>query len=1391
MTYTVQRACREIDTSDTRGPSEIPPRPLEKWTDHAAYVLLGPPGAGKTTVFTHEAERTGGIRVTARDFLIFDELEWHNKTLFIDGLDETRAGTTDGRTPLDGIRAKLDRMGRPRFRLSCREADWFGANDRDHLKTVSPDATVTVLHLEPLSKEAVRQILSANHGIDDPEEFIASAKKKGLEGLLANPMSLKVLAEAVGPDGDWPRTRMQAFDMACRTLLKEHNEDHRLAQPDSRDVSALMDVGGWLCAIQLLAGAAGYSLFGGDGDTHFLGLDQVRKQDQATLRRCLQSKLFETPAQHRTAPVHRQIAEFLAARYLASLVEDGLPAGRILALVTGHDGVVVSELRGLSAWLGACSKPSRTEVIARDPLGAVLYGDTSRFSPDEKRSLLDGLQQEASANPRFIATLRLDSRLGDLVSSEMEEDYRKILADPSREDAWQSFIVILIEALRYGERLPGLAGLLMRLLRDDTWWPRIRFRAIQAFLRHHRNDENASAEIKALTADVYAGKVPDPDDALLGHLLSILYPVTIPETEIMQYLRLPRRPNQCPEYEYFWTGHLPRKSKRDQLAVLLDEFTERNGPLLAEGRPYGLPVFFLCRLPLKLLERFLRLSGDEVDLNLNRLFRWLGTAADAGDWTNNPDFGQTESQGIRQWLESRPDAWKTLLAMGLKGCVERSECDKSLVLSHCMYKEERFRLLNASRPPDFGLWCIDRALLVEDTNAVEWLLGEAAACLLHRRSNEGLSREVALRHLARCEGLGKMFNKKVAELEVLSADRRVSERSSQGRSRIEHPGWHEDVKPHEDELRENRARPALLHELAKIYFGGYSNVQGNTPGERLNSILAGDEDLVEAVLMGFRKTIERDDLPTDRQVLRLGTSNRTHHLALPFVAGLEEITSTAPSGEIDIDERLFRLALAIHYTVRMWPSARHAEDHPLHWYGWLLSRHPGVVADMLVRSVLSKLRAGVDSPAGLHELAHSADHVRVARFAAIPLLRRFPVRCTSGQLSSLSHLLLAAKRHCDVGPLLDLIGEKHTHRGMNVAQRIHWLAAGLCIAPETYVDRLGSYVTTARERRIRFLAEAVARLFGLSPDLPCRQSVPALRLLIRLIGTSCRPYSLSGDSEEGGIVTPEMLNADRVRHFIEQLAAIPAKDASYALRALSSDSDLHPWLSFLMNAAYRQKALRREAEFVHGGIDQILDTLGGGAPANAADLAVLTFEHLRQIARDLREGNTSGWRGYWNVDQYNRPQNPRPEAACRDILLSDLQGRLQRFDIDVQPEGQYADDKRADIRVSYGKYNVPIEIKRSCRRDLWSAIRSQLIARYTRDPGAEGHGIYLVFWLGDEEDYRVTLPETGPRPDGPVELEALLRKTLLYDEQLKIQICVIDVAHPDPDEPPLPDESQG
>ena len=178
--------------------------------------------------------------------------------------------------------------------------------------------------------------------------------------------------------------------------------------------------------------------------------------------------------------------------------------------------------------------------------------------------------------------------------------------------------------------------------------------------------------------------------------------------------------------------------------------------------------------------------------------------------------------------------------------------------------------------------------------------------------------------------------------------------------------------------------------------------------------------------------------------------------------------------------------------------------------------------------------------------------------------------------------------------------------------------------------------------------------------------------------------------------------------------------------------------------------------------------------------AELSFDYLRDIARKIRDGSTNDYRQYWNHDKENKKlSKPKPENDCRDILLSDLNERLGVLHIDAQREGNYADDKRADIRVSFdGAHglNVPVEIKKDSHRDIWSAIQEQLIKKYIRDPGADGHGIYLVFWFGGTG---LPSPSDGSRkPRNAQELEERLRQILSPEERHRILVCIIDCALP-------------
>ena len=1355
MIHYVSRTCTEIGRKDSWDGSEIPSRPLEDFRKIHAYVLLGAPGAGKTEAFKREAAMCpDGNYVPARDLDTFDNMpEWHDTTLFIDGLDEIRAGSRDGRTPLNRIRNKLNSLGCPQFRLSCREADWFGANDRTHLKTVSADGEVSVLRLDPLSEDNIREILRRNLHIHDADSFIASARERGINGLLPNPESLRMLAAAIA-GGRWPDTRTETLELACRELVKEHNMDHQIAKPNLVGISKLLDVAGRLCAVQLLAGNAGYTLTGnGINDPEFPTLDQIPDGDRATLRYVLGTKLFEGPSEGRITPVHRQVAEFLAARYLARLIENGLPIRRILALMTGHDGIPVSELRGLTAWLAAHSSTRRSEIITRDPLGTILYGDVREFSTHEKRRLLECLEREAEKQPWFWDLFGMDAKLGDIATPDMGEAIRGVLRESPRDHARQSFVRIVLLSLRHSRVLAALADPIMEIVKDDNWTPGVKLAAIDALTRQIGNSEAAVARLKSLLEDIESGSVSDPDDELMGSLLSQLYPGKLSPTEVLRYFRRPKVVPYIGTYLSFWVNKVPNISTNSQLAELLDAIVQDYQQLTSEFVGSEEQVNPLHRVPLFLLKGFLETSDKKISPNC--LLKWLKIVS-IPELLESPD----QVEFMRDWLNCRPSLLQETYKLGIEHCADSEN------FSHCVYELER-RLFDITWPPD---WYLEQALSSPNSKVARYFI-ENVAVFVHRHpSDEGLSRDTVRDRLVDNPMLMRAFNHRLTSFrDIISRQKDLRLQDDENKRQFKQH-WCDRVSAHKTALRKNRCPSALLHDLAAAYLGYFVNVEGETPLVRLGNLLDNNQNLIHAVLEGLRGSIERSDLPSEDEVLHLDTQNQQHLLTWPFMAGLEEATRTRSKCKFSLAEKQMRLAFTIHFTVLV----PYGSPQIPTWLPPLLTSHPDVVAEVLVLSVRSKINSNANFANYLYKLARMDDHEEVARLAILPLLKVFPVRCNRQHLPALQVLFDMALRYCDETPVLEVIERKLAYRSMSVAQHVYWLVAGLLFSPESYIQRLESYVA-GNEFRVRHLAEAVSGVRGLSDPIE-RLDGSALQLLIRMMAVSYRPisYTISGKEH---VYTPDRRTSDHIRWAIGRLASNPSHRTAEILQSLATDDSLIPWQPELNYAMNRQNDLRRESSFQHGDINQVIQVLDNRRPANAADLMALTSEYLCEISSNIRDGNTSDWKKYWNVDRYNRAERPKPEDACRDAILRDLKHRLKPLNIDGQPEGRYADDKRSDIRVSCGAFNVPVEIKRSCHRDLWSAIRRQLIAKYTRDPGADGYGIYLVFWFGDTERCRPT-PGDKPPPKSAAQLEERLRDPLSEEEKRKISICVIDVARP-------------
>ena len=385
-------------------------------------------------------------------------------------------------------------------------------------------------------------------------------------------------------------------------------------------------------------------------------------------------------------------------------------------------------------------------------------------------------------------------------------------------------------------------------------------------------------------------------------------------------------------------------------------------------------------------------------------------------------------------------------------------------------------------------------------------------------------------------------------------------------------------------LEENRGSPELLHTLAEVYFGLVSDVEGASPRERLADLLLDDEGRVDTVLRALVLTVERDDLPTEREVLRLAVTRRSHYLSLPLIAGLEE--GVAP---IENEGRL-RVPLTILFN-----DAAPKEDPK--WYLKVVAERPDLVAQVMVKSARHSFRGGGEGAWSLYRLGDD-EHGEVADAA---VLRSFPTRSTAKQLPLLKMLLRVGllRRREEAAVLIDA---KLGSKSMDVAQRMYWLCAGLLTGKGEFVERLRTALAAGDERRVRHVASFFEgrEWAGLMGEL----GVEALEVLVLSVGASFGP----GHRKPGRVytVTSPMEAEALVREWIERLGGVPSQRATEILEDLIGAKSLSRWERQLRHPRTAQLEARRNASFRHATLTQVLDTLDRKKPANAGDLAAVT-----------------------------------------------------------------------------------------------------------------------------------------------------------------------------------------
>jgi hypothetical protein len=492
-------------------------------------VVLGEPGMGKTELVTELGRRLGIEPLSAARLMLSKEpakFVQPGQPLLIDALDEAVARREGD--AVDTIIAQLEAAGSPEFILSCRAREWQTRSESDLRRLYGRNPRI--FRLKPLSRAEAHLFLTQRHVAADADHVLSHLDNSSLADLYGNPLTLELMGRVAERDTHLPSTRAGLFERVCTQIWPEHDaerQDSGLAQ--ITEDQALFAAGA-ISAGLLFAGAEAVSAAGAayvqEGDVRLPELAFLPGAGAA--RAVYSSKLFHSVGPARARPVHRVIAEFLAARWLAGQATSPRPQRRLLAQFVGG-GAVPASLRGMHAWLAFHSPAMAEQIIAADPFGLLRYGETASLTVQQADCLFNALCELAKDDPYFrnadwdaktvsgLMIPALRDRINTVIGSAASNAHlRSLLIEglnglPLAGDLARTLEGVLLSRERFYREREAAAEALFPL-RDLFWWQnaisRLHDLGDQDSTRLARNlieEVDAKVSDELLVATIFAG----------------------------------------------------------------------------------------------------------------------------------------------------------------------------------------------------------------------------------------------------------------------------------------------------------------------------------------------------------------------------------------------------------------------------------------------------------------------------------------------------------------------------------------------------------------------------------------------------------------------------------------------------------------------------------------------------------------------------------------------------------------------------------------------------------------------------------------------------------------------------------------------------------------------
>lgn len=1314
------------------------PQKFSKFLDKPNIILLGAPGAGKSHLFNSTAKYTNTRCLKVRQFLNLPKMDTDTE-IFIDALDESRNGRGDDRA-IDNMVKKLFAQPIPKCRISCRESDWLGDTDLGALNDYFElNGGVTVLRLGVLSEREQIQILQQN-GIDNPIQFISDARLKGVEQFLDNPQSLIMLSQVV-KNYDWPETKQKLFSQTAEILLREHNIVKRSKDMGSYSAEDLLPIAGAIMASRLISGVDGVSLDTESNELDYPSFKTLDCLDTERVQETLRRRLFiNTSDENIVDYCHRTIAEYLAALWISERIRNGLPIKRAMSLF-GLDGYPTSELRGLNAWLPIFLPEYAERFIKVDPYGVLLYGEAKSLTPCSRKLLLNHLGKLAITEPWYRQYMYENDYLSGLICNQLVDAVIPILIS---ETTHYSFRVLILEALAEGEYILELEEACYEVLGlpDLTYIEhRAALGAISKF------PEPNKARLKSFFD---ASTKSETDVRLKADMLSFFYGKVLHVEDFINTLMLAL---QCKEeVAGGWLWKLELIPTLVDIPAILDTVLVNKKyesyEISFHSNDYDVGAIYQS-----LLERYLT---EVCPISITDLTYWL---------TQNNIHSHVFTSGFNTGTEKSNEILATNKRNFTRMLVSYFlTFDIKVVRQNGLYKV--FKLTEGLVSEGSILLILTEQLTTNLDDERQELLYSFAIELLGRSQN--VDAQIFNYLLDYPQNVNKPKLGEIAEQylfheypewEIKSKQRKIEQSIIASNTKKLNV---ENILATKTEIEEGR-HLSKLSWLASLYYAKFRDVEkeGN-PRDRIINYFAGYD--TSFIFRGFKALLQRDDLPTVDDILKLQIESKYQEWWYPVLAGFDETWQDEPSLKSWSNVQK-TLGLTLHRKLHTLSyEGNHGKSMIRKWIEKIHIEYPDLSAQAYFFECDYLIQHGEKHLSALSILLRQAELKEQRPKYILQLLANHP------NCNDLNDTLAVALREFNhdikLQTLVDLQVDEN-HEPINRSFYL-WLVAGLLVNPEKYQAQF-EVVALKHRDLIWALKDLCNQAMELFESLPEQTMFSLTKVSAYHFKNVHNPKSSMGDRNDFN-------GADFVKKLINKLSSTPTKLATEFLTKLLKDDDLATYKENLQQALANQHKIFREHNFRKPTWKETLSSLFNLEPSNIADLQSLVMEHLLGIASDINSNNTDIYKQFWNEDQYGKITKPKVEESCRHVLLELLRHRLNPLSIISEPEGHMYKGKRADIVCLINDFKLPIEIKRDNHDEIWFAAESQLFKFYMKDPVISGKGIYLIFWFGENRKGNVKCSPSGLTPSTAIELKKQLVKNLSDFLKNHIEVMVIDVS---------------